>query len=100
MSVRTCERCGAALPAGPPGTTILCGYCGAENTAPLAKGVVQLGNVQVRMPEHAMTVEEIEEGFREKARDEKDRLRTARIMAAVFAGVFLVVLGVVLLIAR
>lgn len=104
MSVLACERCGAALAAVAPGTVVRCGYCGAENTVPLppppSPVVVQVGNLGIRVPDRPMTVEQIEEGFREKARAEADRLRTARIFAGVFAAVFIVVLGIVLLLAR
>jgi hypothetical protein len=100
MPVRTCERCGAALPAAPPAATIKCGYCAADNTAPVGPGVLQVGNLQIRLPEHPMTVAEIEEGFRERAREERDRLRTARIFAAVFAGAVLVIIGVLMLALR
>jgi hypothetical protein len=100
MPVSTCERCGAALSAAPPGAAIRCGYCGTENTAPAVAHVLQVGNVQIRLPEHPMTVEQIEEGFREKAREEKERLRSARIFAVVFGGVILVVIGIAVLLTR
>ncbi len=100
MSVSICERCGAALSAVPPGAVVRCGYCGTENTAPAVVQVLQVGNVQIRAPGHALTVEEIEEGFREKAREAKERLRSARIFAAVFAGVILAVIGIAVVLTR
>jgi len=78
-----------------------CGYCGADNAPPVVPvNVVQLGGVQIRAPLRPMTVEEIEEGFREKRLEQAGRLRQARIMAAMFAGVFLLILGVVMWLAR
>jgi len=80
---------------------VRCGYCGADNAPPVVPvNVVQLGGVQIRAPLRAMTVEEIEEGFREKRLAEAGRLRQARIMAGLFAGVFLLILGVVLWLTR
>lgn len=62
--------------------------------------VVQLGGVQIRAPLRPMTVEEIEEGLRQKRLEEAGRLRQARIMAALFGGVFLLILFVVLWLTR
>ncbi len=78
-----------------------CGYCGAQNEPPAVPvNVVQLGGVQIRAPLRPTTVEEIEDRFREKRLQEAGRLRQARIMAALLAGVFLLILGVVLWLAR
>jgi hypothetical protein len=62
--------------------------------------VLQLGGLQIRAPLRATTVEEIEEGFRQKRLEQAGRLRQARIMAAMFAGVFLLILGVVMWLVR
>ena len=83
-----------------------CGYCGADNAPPAVPvNVVQLGGlqnrgIQIRVAPRPTTVEEIEERFRQKRLEEAGRLRQARIMAALFGGVFLLILGVVLWLAR
>ncbi|HEY6460945.1 MAG TPA: hypothetical protein VIY73_12365 [Polyangiaceae bacterium] len=97
MSVHACERCGAALPAALGGTAVRCGYCGAENVAPAGAGFLQMGDVRFRVPLHPVTPDEIRERFAIKGREEAAKLRKARIYAAVFGGLFLLVLGAVLL---
>ncbi len=78
-----------------------CGYCGADNAPPpVPVNVVQLGGVQIRAPLRPTTVEELEERFREKRLEQAGRLRQARIMAALFGGVFLLILFVVLWLTR
>jgi hypothetical protein len=83
---------------------VRCGYCGADNAPPaVAVNVVQLGGLrglQIRAPLRPTTVEEIEDRFREKRLEQAGRLRQARIMAALFGGVFLLILFLVLWLTR
>jgi hypothetical protein len=93
MPVRKCERCGATLPSGSPGAAVRCSYCGAEQ-------VSQGAGWFVRLPKHPITPEQIQEELAEQARDERERLRTARIFAAVFVVLALVVVGIALILTR
>ncbi len=108
-----CDRCGAGLPVAPPGTVLTCGYCGAQTRAPEIPAAPAAGPAQqiVLGPGRSIAIHgnrielrgnfrspgDIAEELADKRRAEADRLRTARIYAAVFGVLFLVVLFAILI---
>jgi hypothetical protein len=94
-----CASCGGPLdPAA--GIRVSCAYCGTVNDV-ASKGAVQvakkLEQIGVRLPERPMSVADIEAELAERAAAEKERLRTARIIAAVAAVIFVAVLAAILI---
>ena len=96
MSKLVCSHCGGPLHPEPNAVRVTCSYCAtvtevvSETTQKLARQVEALG---IRLPERVMTTEEIEEGFRQREREERERRRTALIIAAVLVPLFLLFLA-------
>jgi uncharacterized Zn finger protein (UPF0148 family) len=94
-----CASCGAPLDPS-AGVRIACPYCGTVNDV-ASKGAVQVANrleqLGVRVPERPMSISDIEAELAERAAAERERRRTAILVAGVAGVLFTLVLAAILI---
>jgi hypothetical protein len=82
---------------------VTCSFCGRVNDVASANVVAvarRLEQAGIRVPDRLMSREDIEADIARRQADERDKRRTALIVAGVLSGIFLAVLGFVLLVVQ
>jgi LSD1 subclass zinc finger protein len=98
-----CASCGAPLTPESGAVRVTCAYCKAVNDV-ASPGAVRVAKrleaAGIRVPDRVMSLDEIEADIAQRQAAERERLRTARIVAAALGVAFLIVLGVILLVSN
>jgi LSD1 subclass zinc finger protein len=94
-----CASCGGPLT--PEGAIrVTCTYCGFVNDV-ASKGAVKVAKkldaLGIRVPDHPMSIADIEAELAERKAAEDEKRRTAIIIASVMSVLFVIVLAVVLI---
>lgn len=95
-----CPKCGAPITPNPHDVRVRCTHCGStvEITSEGALHVAEaLARVGIRIPDHVMSVEDIEEKIATRERERRAATRTALIVT--FSVIFFLVIVVAIVLA-